>query len=133
MSRSPIIKLVESIYQKPNPPTYCVGDTVNVHTLIVEGAETRKQIFKGVVIAKNGEGLSENFTVYRTAYGSSMERVFMLHSPRISDIEVVRPGKVRRAKLYYLRGRTGKSAKIQERFTTSDKKAAVVVEEQPEA
>jgi len=67
VSRSPIIKLVESIYQKPNPPTYCVGDTVNVHTLIVEGAETRKQIFKGVVIAKNGEGLSENFTVYRTA------------------------------------------------------------------
>ena len=131
MSRSPIIKLVESIYQKPNPPTYSVGDTVNVHTLIVEGAETRKQIFKGVVIAKNGEGLSENFTVYRTAYGSSMERVFMLHSPRISDIEVVRPGKVRRAKLYYLRGRTGKSAKIQERFT-SDKKVAAV-EEQPQS
>lgn len=116
MSRSQIIEEVESSYLKSKVPTFSVGDTVRVQTRIVEGDKERLQAFMGTVVAKKGQGLSETFTIYRNAYGSSMERVFLLHSPRIADIEVVRPGKVRRAKLYYIRGKSGKSAKIREMF-----------------
>jgi len=116
VSRSQVIEEIEALYKKKNPPLFNVGDTVRVQTRILEGDKERNQAFLGTVIAKKGKGLSETFTVYRTAYGSSMERVFLLHSPRIADIEVVRSGKVRKAKLYYLRGKSGKKAKIREQF-----------------
>lgn len=99
-----------------------VGDVVRVQTRITEGEKERTQAFLGTVIARKGQGLSETFTLYRTAYGSSMDRVFLLHSPRIAEIEVVRAGKVRRAKLYYLRGLTGKGAKIREKFNADQQK-----------
>ena len=101
MSRSPIIQALEALYQKPNPAEFNVGDTISIQTKVVEGDKERIQIFKGVVIAKNGEGLSETFTVLKSSFGSNVERVFLLHSPRLGEIEVIRPGKARRAKLYY--------------------------------
>ena len=90
------------------------GDTVKVHTKVVEGDSERIQIFDGVVIARRGSGVSETFTVRKISYGVGVERVFPVHSPRIDKIEVVKSGKVRRAKLYYLRDRQGKAARLQE-------------------
>ncbi len=130
MSRSPILEEVESSYMKTKVPSFNVGDVVRVQTRIIEGEKERTQAFLGTVIAKKGVGLSETFTVYRTAYGSSMDRVFLLHSPRIAGIEVVRAGKVRRAKLYYLRGRSGKKSKIRELFNAE--KNAAQLETAPE-
>lgn len=124
MSRSPIIEQVEESYLKQNVPVFSIGDTVRVNTRIIEGEKERLQAFTGTVIAKKGTGLSETFTIYRSAYGSNMDRVFLLHSPRIASIEVVRPGKVRRAKLYYLRGRSGKGAKVREQYVAGDGEAA---------
>ena len=120
MSRTPIIEELETSYLKKDVPAFNVGDTIRVQTRIVEGEKERLQAFTGTVVAKKGVGLSETFTLYRTAYGSSMERVFLLHSPRISSVEVVRPGKVRRAKLYYLRGKSGKATKIREMFVAEE-------------
>lgn len=120
MSRSPVIVQVEEFYLKKDVPVFNIGDTVRVNTRIIEGDKERLQVFAGTVIAKKGTGLSETFTIYRNAYGSSMDRVFLLHSPRISSIELVRPGKVRRAKLYYLRGRSGKAAKVREQYVAGE-------------
>jgi large subunit ribosomal protein L19 len=92
-----------------------IGDTVKVHTKIVEGNTERIQVFKGIVIAKNGSGIQETFTVRRLSFGHGVERVFPLNSPRVDKIEVERKGKVRRAKLYYLRDRVGKSARVKEK------------------
>ncbi len=92
-----------------------IGDTVNVHTKIIEGNTERVQVFKGIVIAKKGSGVQETFTVRRVAFGNGMERVFPLNSPRIAKIEVERKGKIRRAKLYYLRDRIGKAARVKEK------------------
>ncbi len=116
MSRSREIVEIESDYLKKDVPSFNIGDTIRVNTRITEGEKERLQAFTGTVIAKKGCGLSETFTLYRTAYGSSMDRVFLLHSPRIANIEVVRSGKVRRAKLYYLRGLSGKATKIREQY-----------------
>jgi len=116
VSRLKVIEELEAEYLKKDVPSFKIGDVVKVNTRIVEGDKERLQAFTGIVIAKKGVGLSETFTVYRTAYGSSMDRLFMLHSPRIASVEVVRSGKVRRAKLYYLRGKTGKATKIKEQF-----------------
>lgn len=116
MSRSPVIMEVESSYLKKDAPSFRIGDTVRVQTRIIEGEKERLQAFTGTVVAKKGCGLSETFTVYRTAYGSSMERVFLVHSPRIAGVEVMRSGKVRRAKLYYLRGKSGKATKLREQY-----------------
>lgn len=116
MSKAPVIQEIENDYMKKEVPSFNIGDTICVNTRIIEGEKERIQAFTGTVVAKKGSGVSETFTVYRTAYGSSMDRVFLLHSPRISSIEVVRSGKVRRAKLYYLRGRSGKSAKVKEQY-----------------
>ena len=91
-----------------------IGDTVRVHNLIKEGARERIQLFEGTVIAKHGGGISETFTVRRVAYGCGVEKTFPLHSPHVAKLEVIRRGKVRRAKLYYLRDRVGKSAKVKE-------------------
>jgi large subunit ribosomal protein L19 len=96
-------------------PQFAPGDTVKVNVKVVEGDRTRVQAYEGLVIARSGGGLNENFTVRKISYGEGVERVFPVYSPLIDSIEVLRRGKVRRAKLYYLRGRTGKSARIAER------------------
>lgn len=101
-------------YQKAEPPVANVGDTVRVHVHIKEGNRERIQVFEGTVIAKKHGGIEETFTVRRISYGVGVEKVFPLHAPSIEKVEVVRHGKVRRAKLYYLRGRVGKAAKIKE-------------------
>ena len=98
-------------------PAFEPGDTVLVNVKVVEGERTRIQAYEGVCIARAGSGLNENFTVRKISYGEGVERVFPLYSPIIDKIEVVRRGDVRRAKLYYLRGRTGKAARIAERRT----------------
>ena len=101
---------------KENPPVVQIGSTVKVHNRIKEGARERIQIFEGTVTAKNGGGISETFTVRRVAYGCGVEKTFPLHSPNVVKVETVRTGKVRRAKLYYIRDRVGKSAKVKEKI-----------------
>ena len=103
-------------YLKAEPPKVEVGDTVRVHIRVKEGNRERIQVFEGTVIAKKHGGIEETFTVRRISYGIGVEKVFPLHSPVIEKIETVRTGKVRRAKLYYLRDRVGKSAKIKEKL-----------------
>ncbi|MDN5346622.1 MAG: large subunit ribosomal protein [Clostridia bacterium] len=93
-------------------PSFKPGDTVRVYVKVVEGGRERIQVFEGAVIGRQGKGIQETFTVRRISYGVAVERIFPLHSPRIEKIEVVRQGRVRRAKLYYLRSRTGKAARI---------------------
>lgn len=111
-----LIRSVESEQFKSEVPPFGPGDTVRVHVKVVEGNRERVQVFEGVVIRRRAGGINENFTVRRIAsHGIGVERTFLLHSPRIEKIEVVRTGRVRRAKLYYLRGRTGKAARIKER------------------
>ena len=99
---------------KAEPPVVTVGDTVRVHLKVKEGNRERIQIFEGTVIAKKHGGIEETFTVRRISYGIGVEKVFPLHAPSIEKVEVVRHGKVRRAKLYYLRDRVGKAAKVKE-------------------
>ncbi|SUE44341.1 50S ribosomal protein L19 [Roseomonas gilardii] len=101
-------------------PAFQAGDTVRVMVKVVEGERTRTQAYEGVVIARSNKGLHSNFTVRKLSYGEGVERVFPLYSPNVAEITVVRRGKVRRAKLYYLRGRTGKSARIAERTMTRE-------------
>ena len=103
-------------YKKAEPPKVEVGDTVRVHIKVKEGNRERIQVFEGTVIAKKHGGIEETLTVRRISYGIGVEKVFPLHSPVIEKIETVRTGKVRRAKLYYLRDRVGKSAKIKEKL-----------------
>ena len=103
-------------YLKAEPPVAEVGDTVRVHVHIKEGNRERIQVFEGTVIAKKHGGIEETFTVRRISYGVGVEKVFPVHAPSIEKIEVVRHGRVRRAKLYYLRDRVGKSAKIKEKL-----------------
>ena len=103
-------------YLKAEPPKVEVGDTVRVHIRVKEGNRERIQVFEGTVIAKKHGGIAETFTVRRVSYGVGVEKVFPVHSPVIEKIETVRSGKVRRAKLYYLRDRVGKSAKIKEKL-----------------
>lgn len=111
-----IVRSVESAQLRQDLPMFGPGDTVRVHAKVVEGNRERIQVFEGIVIRRRGGGINENFTVRRIAsHGIGVERTFLLHSPRIEKIEVVRTGKVRRAKLYYLRGLTGKAARIKER------------------
>ena len=111
------MNLIEKLDQqnmKETLPQMNVGDTVRVHVKIKEGARERIQVFEGTVIAKKHGGVQETFTVRRISYGIGVEKVFPLHSPNIAKVEVVRHGRVRRAKLYYLRKRVGKSAKVKE-------------------
>ncbi len=96
-------------------PQFSPGDTVKVHVKVVEGTRERIQVFEGVVIARKGTGIRETFIVRRVTYGVGVERTFLVHSPKVEKIEVVRYGRVRRAKLYYLRNLTGKAARIKER------------------
>jgi len=108
---------VVAIEDNPEIETFGVGDTVKVSAKVVEGDRVRTQVFQGVVIRTRRGGPSANVTVRRVAHGIGVERTFMLHSPRLEKIEVTRHGKVRRARLYYLRGRTGKAARIKEKTT----------------
>ncbi|NLY77378.1 MAG: 50S ribosomal protein L19 [Tissierellia bacterium] len=110
-----ILKSIEAEQLKENLPDFNVGDTVKVHYRVKEGNRERIQIFEGTVIKRQGGGIRETFTVRRISYGVGVERTFPLHSPRVEKIEVTRRGRVRRAKLFYLREREGKSARVKEK------------------
>lgn len=110
------LKLIAQDSLKAEKPAFSVGDTVRVDVKIREGERERIQAFEGTVIAKRGSGVSETFTVRRVAYGVGVERVFPVHSPNVAAVKVVRYGKVRRAKLYYLRNRVGKASKVKEKI-----------------
>ena len=109
-----IIEQINSENIKKEVPKFNVGDTVKVSVKVIEGTRERIQAYEGIVIAKRGGGISETFTVRRISFGVGVERTFPLHSPKVTDIKVVKKGAVRRAKLYYLRGLTGKAAKVKE-------------------
>lgn len=109
-----IIEQINNENVKKEIPSFNVGDTVKVSVKVVEGTRERIQAYEGVVIAKRGGSISETFTVRRISFGIGVERTFPLHSPKITDIKVVKKGAVRRAKLYYLRNLTGKAAKVKE-------------------
>ena len=109
-----LLSIVEAPYLKSGVPSFRTGETVKVHVKVVEGESERIQPFEGIIIAKHGSALSETFTVRKTSFGIGIERTFPVHSPRIVKIEIIKSGKVRRAKLYYLRALSGKSARIEE-------------------
>ena len=117
-----ILDLVEKASIKDEPPQFEIGDTVEVHTKILEGEKERIQIFSGVVIARSGSGSREMFTVRRIVAGQGVERKFPVNSPRIAKVDVKRSGVVRRAKLYFLRGRVGKAVRLKERRVDRRKK-----------
>ena len=112
---------IDKIEEGRPVPEFGPGDTLKVHVKVVEGTRERVQIFEGVCIARKADSINSNFTVRKISYGEGVERVFPLYSPRIDEIEVVRRGRVRRAKLYYLRGRRGKSARIAEKIQRPSK------------
>ena len=119
---------LEKRWLKSDVPTFAVGDTVRVHVKVIEGEKERIQVFEGVVIAKKGTSNRETFTVRKVSYSVGVERVFPVHSPFVEKVDVIRSGRVRRAKLYYLRSRQGRSARIAERSveTKTPKPAAAV-------
>lgn len=110
------LKMISDASMKQEVPAFGIGDTVKVYVRIKEGDKSRIQVFEGTVIAKKHGGINETFTVRRVAHGCGIERVFPLHSPVVDRVEVIRKGKVRRAKLYYLRDRVGKAAKVKEQI-----------------
>lgn len=109
-----LVRMIEAEQEKPEVENFRIGDTVKVHFSIVEGKTERVQVYEGLVIAKNNSSVRRTFTVRKISYGVGVERVFPLASPRIQRVEVVRRGRVRRSKLYYIRGRVGKRAKVAE-------------------
>jgi large subunit ribosomal protein L19 len=120
-----LLELVEDAAVKKEITEFRIGDQVDVHQRILEGQKERTQIFSGVVIARRGDGMRETFTVRRIVQGEGVERIFPLHSPKIAKIEVKRTGRVRRAKLYYLRGRVGKATRLRERRVKVSENGAV--------
>jgi len=110
------LKTMTAPLLKEEIPAFEIGDTVKVSVRITEGERVRNQIFEGTVIARKGGGIAETFTVRRVSYGVGVERVFPIHSPNIGKVEVIRRGKVRRSKLYFLRDRVGKSARVKEKI-----------------
>jgi large subunit ribosomal protein L19 len=110
----PLLKQLEAEQVKKDVPAFSIGDTVRIAVRVEEGDKTRSQMFEGTVIKKGGSGIRQNFTVRRISFGEGVERNFPVHSPTVQKIEVVRKGKVRRAKLYYLRKQTGKKSRIEE-------------------
>jgi large subunit ribosomal protein L19 len=116
-----VLNKIEKEQFRANVPQFSIGDTVKVHTKVIEGDKERVQVFSGIVIARRGNGINESFTVRRISYGEGIERVFPLHSPRIEKLVVEKSGRVRRAKLYYIRKRKGKEATT---VDTLDKKPA---------
>lgn len=125
------IAQIEKSYMKDDIPSFNAGDTVKVHVKIKEGDKERIQIFQGTVISRRGGGTGETFTVRKISSGIGVERIFALHSPNISQIERVRQGKVRQAKLYYLRGLTGKSARITEKLVDKTAEKNEITVEKP--
>ena len=125
-----VIKSIEHEQLKNKVPDIRIGDTVRVHQRIKEGNRQRIQVFEGIVIKKQNGGLNETFTVRRVAYGVGVEKTFLLHSPLVEKVEVVRVGKARRAKLYYLRDRVGKAAKTKEDIGANLKRNDIVVKEE---
>ncbi|MDR2135227.1 MAG: 50S ribosomal protein L19 [Treponema sp.] len=123
------IRAIEASQMKQEPDNVEVGDTVKVHFKIIEGKTERIQIYEGLVIAIKNSRIGRTFTVRKNSYGVGVERVFPLHSPRVARVELVRHGRVRRAKLYYIREKIGKSAKIRERIVKKDSKAKAGVPE----
>lgn len=119
-----IIRTIEETQRKEDALNFKVGDTVKVYFKIVEGKTERVQVYEGLVIVIKGEGVRKTFTVRKNSYGVGVERIFPVHSPRIQKVEVVRPGKVRRAKLYYIRKKIGKAAKVKELIITKEQRAA---------
>lgn len=111
---STVIQEIEKEQLKAEKPEFGVGDTVRVHVRVVEGGKERIQVFEGIVIAKRHDSARETFTVRKISHGVGVERTFLLHSPRVAKVEVTRRGKVRRAKLFYLRGKVGKATRIKE-------------------
>lgn len=111
-----LIKALTNEQLKSEVPELNIGDTVKIHNRIKEGNRERIQMFEGTIIAKHGGGISETFTVRRVTYGVGVEKTFPVHSPNVEKVEIIRRGKIRRAKLYYLRDRVGKSAKVKERI-----------------
>ncbi len=132
MSQELLNKAVESSMKK-DVPEFNVGDTVKVHVRIVEGDKERVQLFAGTVIGRKGSGIHETFTVRRIVNNEGLERVFPLHSPKVADVEVVRRGKTRRAKLYFLRDRVGKSTRLKEVRLPSKKERAAAEAAQAKA
>ncbi len=110
MNAQAILDKIQSEHLKKEVPSFNVGDTVKVHTKVIEGGKERIQAFQGIVLARRGSGINASFTVRKISYGEGVERVFPLHSPAIDRVEILNEGRVRRAKLYYLRDRIGKSA-----------------------
>ena len=112
--KNALLQKIENTQLKSDVPSFRIGDNVRVHVKIKEGDKERVQVYAGLVIARDGEGSNETFTVRRVSFGEGLERVFPIHSPYVTKIEVERSGKVRRAKLYYLRGRTSKQSRLKE-------------------
>ena len=116
------IKAIENEQLRENKLVLNIGDTVKVHAKIKEGNKERIQVFEGTIIKKQGGGANETFTVRRVAYGVGVEKTFLVNSPKVEKVEIVRTGKVRRAKLYYLRDRVGKATKVKEKITSKEDK-----------
>lgn len=135
MKQCQVIQEIEAQQLKSNVPEFKVGDTISIHQRIIEGDKERVQIFTGTVIARRGGGLSETIALYRFSYGAGIERVYLLHSPKIAKIEVIRSGKVRKSKLYHLRGASGRASKVEENIGYERAEAAVAAcnTEAPEA
>ncbi|MFH1854347.1 MAG: 50S ribosomal protein L19 [Candidatus Omnitrophota bacterium] len=123
------IKELEKSFMKKEIPKFSVGDTVKVSVRIKEGDKTRLQAFEGIVIAKKGSGINETFAVRRISYGEGVERVFQLHSPTVDSVSIIKKGKVKRAKLYYLRGKIGKHTKVEEKRESEEKTDVFMGEE----
>src|SRR5438552_9194678 len=120
-----LLSMVEAANFKKDVPQFSIGDQVDVHQRILEGEKARIQVFSGVVIARRGDGMRETFTVRRIVQGEGVERIFPLHSPKIAKVAVKRTGRVRRAKLYYLRDRVGKATRLRERKVKASENGAV--------
>lgn len=116
MSNESIVQQLSAAQLKETPPKFEIGDTVRVNVRIREGDRQRIQAFEGTVIARNNSGIAETFTVRRMSYGVGVERVFPVHSPNVESVQIIRRGKIRRSKLYYLRDRVGKASKVKERI-----------------
>jgi large subunit ribosomal protein L19 len=129
-----LLKEIEKEELRDDLPEFCIGDTIKITLKIIEGEKQRSQIFTGLVVNKKSSGSGSSFIVHRVAYGYAMQKVFPLHSPKIISIEVIKKGKVRRARLNYLCGKTGKAAKVQEKkvyYTSKKKVVETAVEEKP--
>ena len=126
-----IIKSIEHEQLKNKIPELKIGDTVRVHQRIKEGNRERIQVFEGIIIKKQGGGVNATFTVRRVAYGVGVEKTFLVHSPMVEKVELVRVGKARRAKLYYLRDRIGKAAKTKENVAARIENREIVIKEEP--